>query len=52
MYDGACDSWGYIKIRFKNFSGYKKIVSHWTGKEPPYWDVVVESVQQLIYKLK
>lgn len=52
MYDGNCDNWGFLKVRFKNFHlGYKKILTNWSGKEPPYWAVAFDGMQKLIKKL-
>ena len=49
MYDESCDNWGFLKVCFKKFHlGFRKILSRWSGKEPPYWAVAFDGVQKLI----
>ena len=47
------EDWGFIKISFKqpNF-GYQKIATHWSGKEPPFWNIVLEGVHSLVEGLR
>ena len=53
MYDGNCDNWGLLKIRFNNFHlGHKKILTNWSGKEPAYWAIAFDGIQRLTEKMR
>lgn len=53
--DGLLDGekWGVLKIEFKHHRlRHKKIMSLWSGKEPPYWDIAAEAFSKIVEKVK